>query len=260
MTERVSVIVAVRDRADVIGRAIDSVLAQEYPDVELIVVDGASTDGTSDILQARSGDIDRLIIEPDTGIYDAWNKGLGLASGDWIMFLGSDDVYPRPDSISDLITAHSGRDDLNLLTARAALVDRRGVVGATIGTKWGVRRTELCMTIAHPACATRRELLQQFGGFSTTAGIAADYDFYLRARHSIRAADYPEVVVHFSTAGVTGTNRLPLLRSTRDAQARDPQIGRVRAGMQYAGFFLALPLRQSLRTIRSALTQKRRVT
>lgn len=100
MTEKygvkVTVVTVVYNGAEYIERAIDSVAGQSYPNIEYIIVDGGSTDGTLDILERRKADITRYISEPDKGIYDAMNKGIALATGDWIYFLGCDDfLYPE---------------------------------------------------------------------------------------------------------------------------------------------------------------------
>ncbi len=93
---KVSIVTVVYNGAKYIERAIDSVAAQEYPNIEYIIIDGGSTDGTLEILERRSKDISRYISEPDKGIYDAMNKGIALSTGDWIYFLGCDDfLYPE---------------------------------------------------------------------------------------------------------------------------------------------------------------------
>lgn len=92
---KVTIITAVYNGAEFLERAIDSIAAQDYPNIEYIVIDGGSTDGTLDILRRRTDVVTRYISEPDKGIYDAMNKGVSLAAGDWIYFLGCDDfLYP----------------------------------------------------------------------------------------------------------------------------------------------------------------------
>ncbi len=90
---KISVITAVYNRVATIGDALDSVRAQTWPDVEHVVIDGASTDGTLELLQARRDGISVLVSEPDKGIYDALNKGIARATGDVIGLMHSDDLY-----------------------------------------------------------------------------------------------------------------------------------------------------------------------
>ena len=114
---RISVVIAVRDAVTVIGRSIDSVLAQDYPHVELIVIDGASTDGTQQVIEARADRIAYMVSEPDRGVYDAWNKALDRMTGDWACFLGADDRFAAPDVLTRAatqLTRPPGRDPCRL--------------------------------------------------------------------------------------------------------------------------------------------------
>jgi glycosyltransferase involved in cell wall biosynthesis len=251
---RVSVIMATYNRAAEVPNALRSVREQDYPDLELVVVDGNSTDGTADVLRAAeaAGEIDHLLIEPDKGIYDAWNKGLRLATGEWLLFLGSDDEYAAPDSISTLVAASRQRPDANLVVGRAAIMHPDGTIGARIGTRWGRRLIELCMTIAHPATLTHRSIIDSYGDFSTTLGVAADYDLYLRARRDIRAVSIDDVIVHFASGGASTQHFRATLRSARAVQAQREGVGALRAAVQYGGFHLALPVRERLRTLRGS--------
>ena len=96
---KVSIITVCSNSAATIRDAIDSVLGQTYADIEYIVVDGASTDGTVDILREYEEEIARIISEPDGGIYDALNKGISFATGDIVGILNSDDFYESHDTI-----------------------------------------------------------------------------------------------------------------------------------------------------------------
>ena len=102
---KLSLITVCRNVAPVIAESIDSVLGQEYPGIELIVIDGASTDGTLDILNAYGNKIDVLLSEPDKGIYDAMNKGLARATGDVIGFVNAGDLLMTPRTIDQVVKA-----------------------------------------------------------------------------------------------------------------------------------------------------------
>src|SRR5262245_64241146 len=93
MDVKISVITACRNSERTISETIESVLTQTHRDVEYIVFDGASADSTFEIIQRYADRIQRMISEPDRGVYDAMNKGLAVASGDVIAFLNSDDIY-----------------------------------------------------------------------------------------------------------------------------------------------------------------------
>ena len=102
---RITVIIAVRNGAATLQRALDSVFEQTYADTELIVMDGASTDATPAIVERNAARIGYWVSEPDTGIYDAWNKALGHVTGDWICFLGADDRLHAPDVLERVAAA-----------------------------------------------------------------------------------------------------------------------------------------------------------
>lgn len=105
--DKVSIITAVYNGAAFIERAIDSIAAQKYGNIEHIVIDGGSTDGTVDILKRRSDVVTRYVSEPDKGIYDAMNKGVALATGEWIYFLGCDDyLYPDFSEMCNRLAEH----------------------------------------------------------------------------------------------------------------------------------------------------------
>ena len=93
---RVSIITAVYNAAPTLEECLLSVRSQSYRDVEHIVIDGGSTDGSVEILQRHSSLLAYWVSEPDSGVFDAWNKGLSMATGEWIAFLGAEDVFtPR---------------------------------------------------------------------------------------------------------------------------------------------------------------------
>lgn len=102
--QRVSIITIAYNSVTTIQDTIESVLDQDYPYIEYILIDGASTDGTVDIIKSYSDRIAHVISEPDRGMYDALNKGLALATGDIIGMLNSDDFYIHPQVISTVVT------------------------------------------------------------------------------------------------------------------------------------------------------------
>jgi glycosyltransferase involved in cell wall biosynthesis len=108
----VSIITVVRNGMPLVERTIDAVLSQTYPHIEYIVIDGASTDGTAEMLRRRDRDIDYWRSEPDGGLYDAMNKGIALVADPsaYVMFANSDDRLYEPDTIAKLVRAGEGAD------------------------------------------------------------------------------------------------------------------------------------------------------
>jgi putative colanic acid biosynthesis glycosyltransferase len=111
-TATVSIITVVRNAAAALTRTIGSVRAQTYPRIEFVVVDGASTDGTADVIRTSRALIDKAVSEPDRGLYDAMNKGKGMASGDFAMFVNAGDTFVSPDAVAAVM---AGVRDMNRL-------------------------------------------------------------------------------------------------------------------------------------------------
>jgi glycosyltransferase involved in cell wall biosynthesis len=108
----VTVVTVVRNGGHLLERTIQSVLEQSYDNIEYIIIDGASTDGTIDIIRNYEHSLAYWISEPDKGLYDAMNKGAGLSSGDWINFMNAGDVFYRPDSVQTVMNCKDDHDDL----------------------------------------------------------------------------------------------------------------------------------------------------
>lgn len=179
---KVSIITSCYNRAKTIRGAIESVLAQDYHDIEYLVVDGASTDGSVEIIKEYEGRIAKIVSEPDHGMYEAINKGVRLATGDVIGLMHSDDFFYDSHVVSRIVEQleRTGADFLygNGLFVNAENTDK--VVRKWIGGDyrlWKVRHGWLPL---HPTCYIRREVIEKRGLYNETYKIAADSDFLLR--------------------------------------------------------------------------------
>lgn len=178
-----SVIVAVRNSAATIERCLESVLEQDHAAVELIVVDGASTDGTRAILERAGPRLAWWISEPDRGIYDAWNKALRHASGEWRCFLGADDRLAGPDVLSAVApTLEGATGRYRVAYGRLEVVAPDGSVVRRLGEPWPTLRGDFRehMTLPHPATFHHRSLFERHGAFDPSFRISGDYELLLR--------------------------------------------------------------------------------
>jgi glycosyltransferase involved in cell wall biosynthesis len=203
---RFSIVVAVRNGAKTLQRAMDSVFEQTYGNVELIVIDGASTDGTPGILERNDARISYWESEPDRGIYHAWNKALDHVTGDWIAFLGSDDRYHDPGVLARMATAIAADDGAHQVVYGYLDKTRLDglVVRSTIGPWTESRRRFLRGTnLPHPATFHHRSLFEPHGRFDERFRIAGDYEFLLRELLDHDALFVPEVVVDMAGGGVS---------------------------------------------------------
>lgn len=211
----VSVITATYNAAAHLPAAIQSIRGQAYDNIEYIVVDGASTDGTVDVIRANEDVIGHWVSEPDTGIYDAWNKGLRLAHGDWIAFLGADDVY-LAGAIEAYVNAIGSCGDRSpqYLSSRVSLTSGSKVL-RTVGQEWNWRAFRRRMNVAHVGSLHHRSLFALYGGFDESYRICGDYEFLLRAGPDLRAAYLHEVTVSMRVGGMSNASVLALQEAAR---------------------------------------------
>lgn len=201
-----TVIIATYNSGKVIDDCLKSIANQSYLDkneIELIVIDGASTDNTLDILKDYSYLISILISEKDNGVYDAWNKGLKCVNGDWILFLGSDDKL-LPQSLIKYATFLSKLDDKpDLVSSRVQLVDSDTTKIKVIGEKydWNVFRKR--MNIAHVGSLHSAKLFHELGSYDSNFRICGDYELLLRKRERLNAEFMDEVTVDMMVGGLS---------------------------------------------------------
>lgn len=174
---RISVVTVCLNAAASIEATLRSVLAQDYPNLEYIVVDGGSSDGTVDLIRRYSERIAAFVSEPDRGVYDAMNKGIGLAGGEYLLFLNAGDVLAAKDVLSRAAAAA----DADILYGDFAYAEgpRKGRVPADVDK--GV--------FNHQCILYRRSLHATFGRYFSVQGLtAADYLFFMHLRASGRAS------------------------------------------------------------------------
>ena len=190
-------------------QTIRSVIGQSYANIEYVVVDGGSNDGTLDIIRKYDSEIDRWISEPDAGIADAMNKALSLTTGDFVYFLHSDDYLEGDDAIEKASRHLTTQEDIFLFSIYlekegARVLRRPRGFSAWINFKTGVY---------HQSVICSKSLFEKIGPFDTDFRIAMDYDFFLRAyRQGIktRVIDLPLATMRL--IGVSSQNDWPSLR------------------------------------------------
>ncbi|MEI6609646.1 MAG: glycosyltransferase family 2 protein [Deltaproteobacteria bacterium] len=182
-TPLISIIVAVFNGAKTLQQCIDSVAQQSYANKELIIIDGGSKDGTADLLKANSERISYWISEPDRGIYNAWNKGLAQAKGDWICFLGADDYFWDL-QVLERVSAQLEKipSSIRVAYAQVVIVSESGGSLYRIGEPWQKVKNNFNQftCIPHTGTMHRRSLFELHGGFDESFRISGDYELLLR--------------------------------------------------------------------------------
>lgn len=207
---KVSIITVVYNNAYTITNAIESVLSQDYSNIEYIVIDGQSTDGTVEKIISYKQYITHFISEPDKGIYDAMNKGLKLATGDIVGILNSDDFYARDTIISEVISEFQ-KKEVDLVFGDIVYVKPNNLDKITryySSANFNPEKFAWGWMPAHPSCFLKREVYEKYGYFKTDYKIAADYEILTRfmAKHKIPYAYIPKVFVKMRTGGVSTAN------------------------------------------------------
>lgn len=222
---KVSIVTIAYNSASTIEDTITSVLAQDYDDIEYIVIDGASTDGTLDIIQRFGDRIDIVISEPDKGIYDAMNKGVSAASGELIGILNSDDYYADNAVITDIVKTFSASQDADAIYADLVYVSRDRP--EEIKRYWSAGHYKRERFIKgwmppHPTFFVRKSCYDRYGLYSLELRSAADYELMLRFlyKHGVACAYLPRVITHMRLGGesnITLRNRIRANKEDRRA-------------------------------------------
>ena len=199
----VSVITVVRNGVDSIGRTIEAVLSQSYPSIEYIIIDGASTDGTLDVIRGFDDRIGYWRSEPDAGLYDAMNKGIELVTNpdSYVMFANSGDRLLSPESVQQLVKEGQGAD---FVYGRELRTD--GDASAVAGHE--VSLNDLASdNISHAASLTRRRVFDTVGRFDLRYRIVADYDFFVRCfSHPVSTRFVDRVIAEVGMFGLSETS------------------------------------------------------
>ncbi len=204
---KISIITVVWNNEKTIKDAIESVLEQTHKDIEYIIIDGASTDGTVDVVKSYGNRISKFVSEPDRGLYDAMNKGIALASGDVVGILNSDDFYIDNGVIERVMKefekSQAGSVFADLVYVKSDNLNK--VVRYYDSSHFTPQRFAYGWMPAHPTFFVRRCVYEKYGLFRTDLKIAADFDLLARFlyTHMISYSYMKEVLVKMRLGGVS---------------------------------------------------------
>lgn len=221
---KVSIITITYNSGATLRDTVESVVNQTYPDIEYIIVDGLSKDNTLAIVDEYRNKISKVISEKDHGLYDALNKGIGLATGDIIGLIHSDDFYTNPQVIEHVVKTLS-EQKADGLYADLFYVDKDDT--HRIFRKWKSGNYKHGMFLngwmpPHPTFFVKRECYEKFGRFNLLFKSAADYELMLRFihKHRIKLSYLPEFIIKMRVGGksnVTLKNRIRANQEDRKA-------------------------------------------
>jgi glycosyltransferase len=203
-----------------ISDTIESVLSQTYENIEYIVIDATSTDGSLDIIKRYEDRITIFISERDNGIYEGLNKGMLLATGDVVGFLNSDDLFKDKYVISKIVKAFEENrvDSIYGDLVYISRSDPTAIVRYWKSYSFSIKKLQCGWMPPHPTFYAKREVYEKYGLFNTDFKIAADYDLILRllGRAKISTHYIPEVLVKMRSGGESNKSLKNLIKKSRE--------------------------------------------
>lgn len=201
---KVTVVTVNYNNAKGLARTMTSVLEQTHSPLEYVLIDGGSSDNSAALIQEQAGRIARWVIEPDKGVYDAMNKGVGLATGDWIIFMNAGDTFLDSRTVADVFALPA--DDADLIYGDMLRdYEREGIRRLVPAQPASV--LPLKMPCSHQSLFARIALLRQFP-FSQNYSIVADHEFMLHAQMAgARLRKVDRVIGVFTTGGKSDQKR-----------------------------------------------------
>ena len=210
---KISIVTVCYNSAQTIEQCLQSVANQTWPDIEHVIIDGASTDGTLEIIKKHTLTQSIVVSEPDNGVYDAMNKGLETATGEYVAFLNSDDLYSRPDAV-ELVAKKATESNTDCIMGNVQFFDDESqklvnrFYSATRFSLWWIK---IGIMPPHPGLFFKRKLLKMAGGFDESYRISADFDLTARIllQHNASWESLGETITLFRSGGLsTGTENV----------------------------------------------------
>jgi glycosyltransferase involved in cell wall biosynthesis len=232
---KVSIITVCYNSAKTLEETILSVLGQTYTDIEYIIIDGNSRDGTSAIISKHRSQVAQVVSEPDKGIYDAMNKGLALANGDVVGILNSDDIYAHPRVIADVVQVFSNSSndavstDVHIFSGNPANIVRKYRC-----TRWKPWMFRIGHQPPHPGFFVRKNCYTRYGFFDTHFRTAADFELLFRfiRVNKVSTQFLPYTSVLMRSGGASQQSFSAISNANRE----------VHAALKKHGYFSLLPM------------------
>lgn len=218
---KISIITITYNSGTTVEDTIKSVISQDFPDKEYLIIDGLSKDNTLDIVNSYGKYIDKVISEKDKGLYDALNKGIKHASGDVIGMLHSDDIYANDQVLSKIAQQFAMDPTVEAVYADLVFVDRNDTNKILRSWKAGAYQEDSFKKgwmPPHPTFFVKKSVYENFGGFNLDLKLSADYELMLRLihKHKIKVAYLPESIVKMRMGGISNTSFFVKLKANME--------------------------------------------
>jgi glycosyltransferase involved in cell wall biosynthesis len=218
---KISVITVCLNAQEFIEQCIQSVLDQTFNDFEYVIIDGSSTDNTVDIIKKYQNKIAYWHSQPDRGLADAFNLGVQNSSGEWLLFLNSDDYFASSNILQDMVVYLNKYPDADVIFGQIQIITREQVakkIGAPYGKEINWKKFCRKDTLPHQAAFSPRSFYERIGPFSEDFLIAVDYEHYLRAGPELNTKFIPLLVTNMRDGGMGKYDTLATYREWMHAQ------------------------------------------
>jgi len=218
---KISIITITYNSAQTVEDTIKSVVSQDFPNVEYLIIDGLSKDSTLSVVNRYSPYIDKVVSEKDKGLYDALNKGINAATGDVIGMLHSDDIYSNNQVLSKVAQQFAADPTVEGVYADLVFVDRDDTNKVLRTWKSGEYKEDAFKKgwmPPHPTFFVKKSVYEKFGGFNLDLKLSADYELMLRLihKHKIKVAYLPETIVKMRMGGISNTSFFVKLKANME--------------------------------------------
>ena len=243
----ISVITVVRNGKQFVGQTIESVLKQRYANIEYIIIDGGSTDGTVDVIKSHEARIAKWVSEKDEGIAAAFNKGFSFSTGNYLLFLNSDDALANADIIAIVASAIVENDSPVLLYGDCNYLDRcsgRVLYRSSIDVPH--KKRLLGRIIPQPSLFAHRSYFEKYGLFDLDFKIGMDHEWLLRGQFAERIVHLPLLVTNVRNGGVSTLNRGRVVDEIVLALKKNGYISSKWAELKVRGYYFLRAIAKSV--------------
>lgn len=218
-TVKISIIIICKNAIDTIESSVNSVINQHFKDFELIIIDGDSTDGTKEFLLRKKKFITKFISERDTGISNAFNKGISMANGEWLFFLNSDDCLKSNDTLFDVVEYLNG--DFNFIIGRVELIDyKKKMLGEFGGDFINFDKMNFYNVIPHQSTFIKKEIFTNNNYYDESLKYSMDYEFYWKNKNDLKIKLINNKISIVNKNGASDKNYLKLFNEYAMIQKR----------------------------------------
>lgn len=204
---KISIITVCKNSADTMYKCIDSVVNQSYSNIEYIIIDGASSDDTLNIVQSFGNKITNFISEPDNGIFDAMNKGIAHSTGDYVIFLNADDYFISNNSIEYTVKfiIYNTQSHYDIYYGKVLIFDNQSGIGNLWNASKASRFSLYRASLPHPATIYKKGSFEKCGVFNTTYKVASDYEWFMRAivKYKLKFKRIDLIITLFNKGGIS---------------------------------------------------------